>query len=62
MRRQAIRVGILGFEGANTLDMVGPLEAFATTGRLDPAPANADSPPDVFSPAFLPDGRLSFPA
>jgi transcriptional regulator GlxA family with amidase domain len=30
-------VGILGFEGANALDMVGPLEAFATAGRLDPS-------------------------
>jgi len=36
MRRQAIQVGIIGFEGANALDMVGPLEAFATAGRLDP--------------------------
>lgn len=35
MRRQAIQVGIIGFEGANALDMVGPLEAFATAGRLD---------------------------
>jgi transcriptional regulator GlxA family with amidase domain len=34
--KQAIRrIGIIGFEGANALDMVGPLEAFASAGRAD---------------------------
>jgi transcriptional regulator GlxA family with amidase domain len=29
------RIGILGFEGANAVDMVGPMEVFATAGRAD---------------------------
>jgi transcriptional regulator GlxA family with amidase domain len=29
------RVGLIGFEGANALDIVGPLEAFASAGRAD---------------------------
>jgi transcriptional regulator GlxA family with amidase domain len=37
MRQQPKRVGILGFEGANALDIVGPLEAFSNAGRRDPA-------------------------
>jgi transcriptional regulator GlxA family with amidase domain len=28
-------VGIIGFEGANAIDILGPLEAFATAGRAD---------------------------
>jgi transcriptional regulator GlxA family with amidase domain len=37
MHQQFKRVGILGFDGANALDIVGPLEAFANAGRQDPA-------------------------
>jgi transcriptional regulator GlxA family with amidase domain len=29
------RVGVLGFPGANAVDIVGPLEAFASAGRTD---------------------------
>jgi transcriptional regulator GlxA family with amidase domain len=29
------RVGFLGFEGVNAVDVVGPMEAFATAGRSD---------------------------
>src|SRR5580693_5658228 len=36
MRQHLKRVGILGFEGAHALDIVGPLEAFANPGRRDP--------------------------
>jgi transcriptional regulator GlxA family with amidase domain len=36
MRQQIKRVGVLGFEGVNALDIVGPLEAFANAGRPDP--------------------------
>jgi transcriptional regulator GlxA family with amidase domain len=35
MAKTAKRVGILGFEGANAVDIVGPMEAFATAGRAD---------------------------
>lgn len=29
------RIGIIGFEGVNAVDVVGPLEVFATAGRAD---------------------------
>jgi transcriptional regulator GlxA family with amidase domain len=35
MAKASRRVGILGFEGANAVDIVGPTEAFATAGRAD---------------------------
>jgi transcriptional regulator GlxA family with amidase domain len=36
MAAQPKRIGVLGFEGANALDIVGPLEAFSNAGRTDP--------------------------
>jgi transcriptional regulator GlxA family with amidase domain len=35
MKGSTRRVGFIGFEGANALDIVGPLEAFASAGRAD---------------------------
>ena len=35
MKKAKIRVGFVGFDGANALDIVGPLEAFASAGRTD---------------------------
>ncbi len=35
MKKKTIRVGFVGFDGANALDIVGPLEAFASAGRTD---------------------------
>jgi len=35
MSTVARRIGVLGFEGANAVDIVGPMEAFATAGRTD---------------------------
>ena len=29
------RIGVIGFDGANSLDVVGPIEAFANAGRAD---------------------------
>ena len=36
MRQPLKRVGIIGFEGVNALDMIGPIEALTTAGRKDP--------------------------
>ena len=35
MAKAVGRIGVLGFEGANAVDLVGPMEAFATAGRAD---------------------------
>jgi len=35
MDTAARRIGVLGFEGANAVDLVGPMEAFANAGRAD---------------------------
>ena len=35
MKRAIKIVGIIGFDGANAFDIVGPLEAFYTAGRSD---------------------------
>jgi len=35
MGKEPRRIGVLGFEGANAVDIVGPMEAFATAGRTD---------------------------
>jgi transcriptional regulator GlxA family with amidase domain len=35
MAKTVRRIGVLGFEGANAIDLVGPLEAFASAGRAD---------------------------
>ncbi len=35
MATAARRIGVLGFEGVNAVDIVGPMEAFATAGRED---------------------------
>jgi transcriptional regulator GlxA family with amidase domain len=34
MGKAAMRIGVLGFEGANAMDIVGPLEAFASATAL----------------------------
>ena len=35
MGKSAMRMGVLGFEGANAMDIVGPLEAFASASALE---------------------------
>ena len=35
MKGSLKRVGFIGFDGANALDIIGPLEAFASAGRAD---------------------------
>ena len=35
MKQTVRRIGLIGFEGANALDIIGPLEAFASAGRAD---------------------------
>jgi hypothetical protein len=35
MGRNTKRVGVIGFDGVNAIDVVGPLEAFASAGRAD---------------------------
>ena len=47
MKKPPIRVGVLGFDGINGLDLVGPLEAFAHAVYIDSAPA-ARQPYEVF--------------
>ena len=47
MKKGPIRVGVLGFDGINGLDLVGPLEAFAHATYVDAAPA-ARQPYEVF--------------
>lgn len=47
MKKPPIRVGVLGFDGINGLDLVGPLEAFAHAVYIEPARA-ARQPYEVF--------------
>ncbi len=47
MKKGPIRVGVLGFDGINGLDLVGPLEAFAHAAYVDAAHA-ARQPYEVF--------------
>jgi transcriptional regulator GlxA family with amidase domain len=35
MGRTTKRIGVIGFDGVNAVDVVGPLEAFASAGRAD---------------------------
>src|SRR3569832_199263 len=35
MTKRTRRVGVLGFDGVNAVDMVGPMEVFASAGRAD---------------------------
>jgi len=43
MKKSPIRVGVLGFDGINGLDLVGPLEAFAHAAYVDAAQAARQS-------------------
>ncbi|MEP7042402.1 MAG: helix-turn-helix domain-containing protein [Dokdonella sp.] len=43
MNKAPIRVGVLGFDGINGLDLIGPLEAFAHAAYLDAADAAGQS-------------------
>lgn len=37
LERSLRRIGLVGFDGSNALDLVGPIEAFSTVNGLDPA-------------------------
>jgi hypothetical protein len=35
MARDTRRIAVLGFDGVNSVDVVGPIEVFASAGRAD---------------------------
>jgi transcriptional regulator GlxA family with amidase domain len=47
MRKAARLVGVIGFDGVNALDIVGPLEAFTSASIVSAKDARADRPYEV---------------